>query len=224
MGRGFPGFNTQQPNVLCEHTLASLSNYLRRTFQSCFGLTTYTIEATVAHLPSLTGLHISTCEGFDFVDVFRVIPRIPSLSTLSFSVWVGILVHRQSSDELTEASTELISASREHPTILSPKPQGARRRPTRNTEPFPTEKFPFDFHPFRGSAPHITHNLRSVSDNTFTPPRVLRTHNQPTRGNLASCGPSQGTHTRPSPPFDLRGMQAARNPRRPGSVCRRSGK
>ncbi|KAF9781153.1 hypothetical protein BJ322DRAFT_255344 [Thelephora terrestris] len=57
------------------------------TFYSCFGLTVDILRTTVTRLPNLTGLHISTCNGFDFLDVFRVIPHIPSLVTLSFSIW-----------------------------------------------------------------------------------------------------------------------------------------
>ena len=57
--------------------------------QSCFGLTVDILRTTVTRLPKLTGLHISTCKGFEFLDVFRVISHIPSLITLSFSIWVG---------------------------------------------------------------------------------------------------------------------------------------
>ena len=57
--------------------------------QSCSGLTEDVVRSTVTHLPHLTGLHISTCKGFDFSDVFGVIPHIPSLNELSFSIWVS---------------------------------------------------------------------------------------------------------------------------------------
>ncbi|KAF9645527.1 hypothetical protein BDM02DRAFT_3189629 [Thelephora ganbajun] len=75
-------------NVLPTWAADTLSSTLKNlTLYSCSGLTGDIIRATVAHLPNLTGLHISTCKGFDFPDVFSVIPHVASLNALSFSIW-----------------------------------------------------------------------------------------------------------------------------------------
>ena len=54
----------------------------------------------MVHLPNLTGLHISTCRSLDFPGVFNIIPLIPSLNALSFSIWVGPCIARVTPDEL----------------------------------------------------------------------------------------------------------------------------
>lgn len=57
------------------------------TFYGSSQLTVDILLTTVARLPKLTGLHISTCTGLEFLDVFAVISHIPSLIALSFAIW-----------------------------------------------------------------------------------------------------------------------------------------
>ena len=116
------------------------------------------------------------------------------------------------------------TSTREHPAIPPSKPQRARGRFTRNPKPFPAQELPLDIHPFRRHASDITRDLRSLSDDTIPPPRLLRSARQPTRGNLASSGAGENPDTYPGPPFDLRGMQTFGNLGRPRPVDRRSGK
>lgn len=87
---GTLGLSLKNLTFYVSNGFPSSKSELKSRVQSCFGLTADALRTTVTQLPNLTGLHISTCKGFDFVDVFRVIAHAPSLITLSFSIWVGI--------------------------------------------------------------------------------------------------------------------------------------
>jgi len=172
------------------------------------------------HLPYLTGLHISTCKGFDFPSVFNVISGCHHLKRV-FSNLVGSCITCAASDGLTIGLGQDLTRVRETLNRSPSMPRRTRRRFARNGQTFPLKSFLSIFSLFKSTSEVL--DLTDGPGHTCSPPRVLRAYRHRHAKTLRRVVLIRATYPTAALQLVCKACRQLESPRHSSSVVRRSG-